>query len=95
MVNKPVIDVDDVEAPSLVADIASSFFALWNAANALVTESAAFWATFIQFQDTLTGSLDRLMGFLVKEQAEVRENHQVSFRLLEWIAEMLERSLPR
>jgi hypothetical protein len=43
-VKKPVIDVDDVEdagdeAPSPAADIASSSFILWNAANTLVTES--------------------------------------------------------
>jgi hypothetical protein len=50
---------------------------------------------FIQFQDPLAGSLDRLTGFLVKEQAEVWEDHQASCRLLEWIAEMLERSAPR
>jgi hypothetical protein len=87
-VKKPVIDVDDVEdtgdeAPSPVADIASSSFALRNVANALVTESAAVRVTFIQFQDRLTGSLNRLTVFLVKEQAEARENHQASFRLLE------------
>jgi hypothetical protein len=99
-VKKPVIDVDELEdagdeAPSPVADIVSSSFALWNAANVLVTESAAVWATFIQFQDTLVGSLNRLTGFLVKEQAEAWEDCQVSFRLLEWITETLERSLPR
>jgi hypothetical protein len=99
-VNKLVIDADDLEdagdeAPSPVTDIASSSFALWNAANALVTESAAVRATFIQFQDTLAGSLDRLMGFLVKEQAEVQEDCLASFRLLEQIAETLERSSPR
>jgi hypothetical protein len=99
-VKKPVIDVDDVEdagdeAPSLAVDIVSSSFALQNAANVLVTESAAVWATFIQFQDTLAGSLDRLTGFLVKEQAEAQENHQASFRLLERIMETVERSSPR
>jgi hypothetical protein len=94
-VKKPVIDVDDVEAPSPVADIASLSFALRNAANALVTESAAIRATFIQFQDTLAGSLNRLTMFMVKEQADVREDHQASFRLLERIAETLERSSPR
>jgi hypothetical protein len=59
-------------------------------ANALVTESAAIWATFIQFQDTLTGSLNRLMEFLVKEQAEVWENSQAALGLLQrlvWAAE--------
>jgi hypothetical protein len=96
-VKKPVIDVDNVEdagneAPSPAADTS---FALRNAANVLVTESAAVRATFIQFQDTLTGSLDRLMVFMVKEQAEAREDRQASFRLLEQIAEMLERLSPR
>jgi hypothetical protein len=100
MVKKPVIDVDNVEdagdeAPSPAADIVSSSFALRNAANVLVTESAAIQATFIQFQDTLAGSLDRLTAFMVKEQAEVWEDRQASFRLLEWIMEMLERSSPR
>jgi hypothetical protein len=99
-VKKPVIDMDDLEdagdeAPSPVTDIVSSSFALRNTANVLVTESAAVWEMFIQFQDTLTGSLDRLTGFLVKEQAEVREDHHASFKLLERIAEMLERSSPR
>jgi hypothetical protein len=61
----------------------------------LVTESAAIWATFIQFQITLAESLDRLMAFMVKEQAEVQDDRQASFRLLERIAEMLERSSPR
>jgi hypothetical protein len=92
MVKKPLINVDDVEdtgdeAPSPAADIASSSFALQNAANVLVTESAAVWATFIQFQDTLAESLDRFTVFMVKEQAEAREDCQVSFRLLERITE--------
>jgi hypothetical protein len=99
-VKKPVIDVDDIEdagdeAPSPAADIVSSSFTLQNAANALVTESAAIRATFIQFQDTLTGSLDRLTGFLVKEQAEAQENHQASLRLLEQITETVDRLSPR
>jgi hypothetical protein len=89
MVKKPVIDVDDVtdagdEAPSLAADIASSSFALWNVANALVTESAAVQATFIQFQDTLAESLNRLTEFIVKEQAEARENWHAVLGLLQW-----------
>jgi hypothetical protein len=46
MVKKPVIDVDDLEddgneAPSLVTDLAAAVFAVWNAANALVMESAS------------------------------------------------------
>jgi hypothetical protein len=100
MVKKPVIDVDDVEdtgdeAPSPTADIASASFTLRNMANALVIESAAVRATFIQFQDTLAESLDRLTVFMVKEQAEAREDRQAAFRLLERIAETLERSSPR
>jgi hypothetical protein len=85
-IKKPVIDVDDLEdvgdesLPSLAVDIVSSFFVLQYAANALVMELAA---TFIQFQDTLTGSLDRLMEFLVKEQAEVWENCHVALGLLQ------------
>jgi hypothetical protein len=99
-VKKLVIDVDDIEdtgdkAPSPAVDIASLSFALRNAANTLVTESAAVRAMFIQFQDTLAGSLDRLMVFMVKKQAEAWEDRQVSFRLLEQIVEMLERSSPR
>jgi hypothetical protein len=58
----------------------------------LVTELAAIWATFIQFQDTLAGSLDRQTEFLVKEQAEVQEDCHASFKLLERIVETLERS---
>jgi hypothetical protein len=43
---KPVIDVDDLEddgdeAPSLAMDLAASAFAIRNAANVLVTESAS------------------------------------------------------
>jgi hypothetical protein len=81
-VKKPVIDVDDVEdagdeAPSPAADIVSASFALWNAANALVTESAAVRAMFIQFQDTLAESLNRLTMFMVKEQAEAREEEEM------------------
>jgi nitric oxide reductase activation protein len=99
-VKKLVIDVDDVEdagdeAPSPTADIALASFALRNAANVLVIESAAVWAMFIQFQDTLTESLDRLTAFMVKEQAEAREDRQAAFRLLERIAETLERLSPR
>jgi hypothetical protein len=88
-IKKPVIDVDDLEdvgdssLPSPVADIASLFFVLWNAANTLVMELAAIQATFIQFQDTLTGSLDRLTEFLVKEQAEAQENRHVALDLLQ------------
>jgi hypothetical protein len=38
---------------------------------------------FIQFQDTLTGSLDRLTEFLVKEQEEAQEDCHVSLGLLQ------------
>jgi nitric oxide reductase activation protein len=61
----------------------------------LVIESAAVRATFIQFQDTLAESLNRLTAFMVKEQAEAQEDRQAAFRLLERIAETLERSSPR
>jgi hypothetical protein len=62
---KLVISVDDLEesgneAPSPATDLAASAFAVQNAANVLVTELAAVQATFIQFQDTLAGSLNRL-----------------------------------
>jgi hypothetical protein len=95
-VEKPIVTVDGNEEvmsgslPSLVADIASSSFTLQNAANALVTESAAIWATFIQFQDTLTGSLDRLMGFLVKEQAQAQEDHHAVLDLLQQLVQVVE-----
>jgi hypothetical protein len=76
-VKKPIISVDDLEdsgdeAPSPSMDLTASVFAI---RNALVTESATVWATLIQFQDTLAGSLDRLMEFIVKEQAKAQENH--------------------
>jgi hypothetical protein len=71
-VKKPVISVDDLEdsgdkAPSLATDLAASTFSIQNMANPLVMELVAIWATFIWFQDTLAGSLERLMEFLVKE----------------------------
>jgi hypothetical protein len=88
MVKKLVIDVDDVkdagdEAPSLAADIVSSSFILQNGANALVTELATLRATFIQFHDTISGSLDKLTEFLVKEQAEAREDRHAVLGLLQ------------
>jgi hypothetical protein len=54
MVKKLVIDVDNLEdsgdeAPSPSTDLTASVFAVWNAANALVTESATVWATLVQF----------------------------------------------
>jgi hypothetical protein len=87
-VKKPVISVDDLEdsgdkALSPSTDLAASAFAIWNVANALVMEFAAVQATFIQFQDILAGSLDRLTEFLVKEQAEAREDHHAVLDLLQ------------
>jgi hypothetical protein len=88
LVKKPVIDVDDVEdtgdeVPSPTADIVSSSFILRNAANALVMESAALRATFIQFHDTISRSLDTLTEFLVKEQAEAWEDRHAVLGLLQ------------
>jgi hypothetical protein len=88
MVKKPVIDVDDLEdsgdeAPSPSTDLMASVFAVRNAANALVTELATVRATLVQFQDTLTGSLARLTEFMVKEQAEVREDRRAVQDLLQ------------
>jgi hypothetical protein len=46
-VKKPVINVDDLEdaddgaIPSPATDLTASAFAIWNVANALVTESAS------------------------------------------------------
>jgi hypothetical protein len=87
-VKKPVIDVDDLEdsgdeAPSPSTDLTASVFAVRNAANALVTKSATIRATLVQFQDTLAGSLDRLTEFMVKEQAEARENRHAVRDLLQ------------
>jgi hypothetical protein len=88
-VKKPVINLDDDEEvaggslPSPAADIAASSFILRNAANALVTESAAVRATFVQFQDRIAGSIDRLMAFLVKEQAGARKDRHSTLNLLQ------------
>jgi hypothetical protein len=94
-VKKLVIDVDDLEdsgdeALSLATDLAASVFAIWNMANALVMESVAIQATFIQFQDTLAGSLDRLMEFLVKEQAEAWEDCHAVLDLLQRLVRAVE-----
>jgi hypothetical protein len=95
-VKKPIINVDADEEvaggflPSPAADITALSFVLRNMANALVMESAAVQATFIQFQDILAGSLDRPTEFLVKEQAEVREDCHMALGLLQllvWVAE--------
>jgi hypothetical protein len=74
MVKKPVINVDDLEdagdgAPSPATDLAASVFAIWNAANVLVMESASIQGTFIWFHEQIVTSLDRMMEVLVKEQA--------------------------
>jgi hypothetical protein len=98
MAKKPVINVDDLEdtgtAPSPLADLAASAFAIWNATNALVTESASIQGTFVWFHKQIATSLNRMMEVLVKEQAAVQRDQFVSFRLLEWIVEVLERSSP-
>jgi hypothetical protein len=99
-VKKLVINVDDLEdagdkAPSPAMDLAASAFAVRNVANALVTESASIWGTFIRFHEQITTSLDRMMEVLVKEQAAAQKDCFASFKLLERIAEALERSSPR
>jgi hypothetical protein len=99
-VNKPVINVDNLEdagdgtAPSPATDLAASVFAMQNMANALVTESASIQGTFIWFHEQIVTSLNRMMEVLVREQAAAQRDRFASFRLLEWIAEALERSLP-
>jgi hypothetical protein len=87
-VKEPVIDVDDIEdagdeVPSLAVDIVSSSFILRNAANALVMESVTLRATFIQFHDTISGSLNKLTEFLVKEHAEAWEDRHAVLGLLQ------------
>jgi hypothetical protein len=90
-VKKPVINVDDddeVAGGSLLSpavDLMSSSFVLQNAANALVTESATLRATFIHFHDKISGSLDKLMEFMVKEQAEAQEDWHAVLGLLRWL----------
>jgi hypothetical protein len=98
---KPVINVDDLEdtddgaVPSPATDLAASAFAVRNAANALVTESASIQGTFIRFHEQIMTSLDRMTEVLVKEQAVAQRDRFASFKLLERIAEALERSSPR
>jgi hypothetical protein len=99
-VKKPVIDVDDLKdagdkAPSPATDLAASAFAMQNAANVLITESASIRGTFIQFHEQIATSLDRMTEVLVKEQAAAQKDRFASFKLLERITEALERSLPR
>jgi hypothetical protein len=97
---KPVINVDDLEgaddeAPSPATDLAASAFAVRNAANALVTESASIRGTFIWFHEQITMSLDRMTEVLVKEQVAAQRDWFASFKLLERITEALERSSQR
>jgi hypothetical protein len=100
-VKKPVINVDDLEdagdgtIPSPVTDLAASAFAIWNVANALVTESASIRGTFVRFHEQIATSLDRMTEVLVREQAAAQRDRVVSFRLLEQIVEVLERLSPR
>jgi hypothetical protein len=96
-VKKPIISVDDLEdsgdeAPSPVTDLAASAFAVRNAANALVTESASIRGTFIWFHEHIATSLDRMTETLVKEQAAAQRDRFVSFKLLERIAEVLDQA---
>jgi hypothetical protein len=101
MVKKPVINVDDLKdagdgiIPSPATDLAASMFAVQNTANALVTESASIHGTFVRFHEQIATSLDRMMEVLVREQAAAQRDRVASFRLLERIAEVLERLLPR
>jgi hypothetical protein len=98
---KPVISVDDLKdagdgtVPSPATDLAASTFAVRNTANALVTASASIRGTFIWFHEQIVTSLDRMTEVLVKEQAAAQRDRFASFRLLERIAEALERSSPR
>jgi hypothetical protein len=92
--------VDDLEdsgdeAPSPATDLAASAFAVRNAANALVTESASIRGTFIWFHKHITKSLDRMTEALVKEQAAAQRDRSAAFKLLEWIVEVLERTSSR
>jgi hypothetical protein len=79
-VKKPVINVDDLEdaddgaVPSPVTDLVASAFAIQNAANALVTESASIQGTFIRFHEQIMTSLDRMTAVLVKEQAAAQRD---------------------
>jgi hypothetical protein len=100
MVKKLVIDVDDLEddgdgtVPSPAMDLVASAFAIQNGANALVMESASIRGTFIRFHEHIATSLDRITKVLVKEQVAQRDRF-MAFKLLERIAEVLERSSPR
>jgi hypothetical protein len=66
-VKKLVISMDsDKEAACrtilpLVMDLTMLAFALWNAANALVTKSASIWGMFVCFHEQISGSLDKMI----------------------------------
>jgi hypothetical protein len=100
-VKKPVFNMDTSKEivgenlPCLAIDIASLAFTLWNVANALVTELASIRGTFIWFHEQISGSIDRMAQVLMKEQVVVQQDRFAAFKLLEWIAEALERSSPR
>jgi hypothetical protein len=100
-VKKPVINVDNLKddgdgtIPSPVTDLVASMFAVQNVANVLVTESASIRGTFIWFHEHIATSLDRMTEVLMKEQVAAQRGRLVSFKLLEWIVEVLERSSPR
>jgi hypothetical protein len=99
-VKKPIISVDDLEdsgdeAPSPAMDLAASAFAVRNAANALVTESASIRGTFIWFHEHIATSLDRMTEALVTEQVAAQRDRFAAFKLLERIAEALERTSSR
>jgi hypothetical protein len=101
MVKKLVTNADDLEdagngtVPSPATDLVASAFAVWNAANALVMESASIRGTFIWFHEQIATSLDRMMEVSVKEQAAAQRDRFASFKLLESIMEALERLSPQ
>jgi hypothetical protein len=88
-------DTGDGTIPSPATDLVASTFAIQNVANALVMELASIQGTFIWFHEQIATSLDRMTEVLVKEQSVAQRDRFASFRLLERIAEALERSSPR
>jgi hypothetical protein len=56
---------------------------------------AYHWGTFVQFHEQIVTSLDRMTQVLVMEQVVVQRDWFASFRLLEWIVEVLERTSPQ
>jgi hypothetical protein len=87
-------DVGDRTVPSPATDLAASAFAIQNVANVLVMESVSIRGNFIRFHEQIAMGLDRMTEVLVKEQVAAQRDRFVSFKLLERIAEALERSLP-